>query len=442
MCSEHEFKCKNEQCINWDRVCNGQKDGCTDESDEGGNCATACQISPCEQRCIRSPNGPVCACRDGYELNHDKKTCKDINECNNSPCQQLCVNTLGSFQCSCFTNFYLSSDKVSCEKNTDDMHMFYSAYDTIFRMQPHLTKLLTANGSKIIGLDIHIDKRLLYYTVEESDTLYVFDWTRKPNTVNSVKNIGKLSQVVVDWLTDNVYMIDDARAIIVCHLSGHCIKLIQSSKSEHITSLTIDAINRRLSYTTKYTFQFNRIQSTIYVHNLDGSRKQTITKDSFTIASMACDIDADRLFYVGLESKTIWSIKYDGTDKKLVIAQNEYLSKPSGINLYENHAYVSNDESNIIAKCQLSGDKNCMAIPLNVNQPDNLVIDQKVRQKSSKNMCENNKCNTICIPSTIGAKCICDFGVMVEAGIECNSVVSSVFLNWLSNKDLRDYDLF
>lgn len=60
-CSENEFKCKNEKCAEWDRVCNNLEDGCADGSDEGGNCATACRNSPCEQRCLRSPNGPVCA---------------------------------------------------------------------------------------------------------------------------------------------------------------------------------------------------------------------------------------------------------------------------------------------------------------------------------------------------------------------------------------------
>lgn len=170
------------------------------------------------------------------------------------------------------------------------------------------------------------------------------------------------------------------------------------------------------------------VESSIYANNLDGSRKQTIIKDSFIIAAITCDFDAKRLFYVGLESKTIWSIKYDGTGKQLVIAQNEFLTRPSGINLYGNHAYVSNDGSNIIAKCQLSGVKDCIAIPLNVNQPDNLVIAQKSRQKSGENMCANSKCKTVCSPSDLGGKCICDFGVMVEAGIECHSVVSAIFL--------------
>lgn len=119
-------------------------------------------------------------------------------------------------------------------------------------MQPYLTKLISTNGSKVVAIDIHVEKNLLYFTIEESNTLYVFNWIRKSNTMNSVKNIGKPSDVGIDWITENVYFIDDSRAINVCHMNTHyCIRLIVSRKSEDITSLAIDAIHYRLFYATR-----------------------------------------------------------------------------------------------------------------------------------------------------------------------------------------------
>lgn len=426
-CSEHEFKCKNEECVDWDRVCNGQHDGCSDESDEGGNCATACKDSPCDHRCIRSPNGPVCACHDGYMLNADQKSCRDINECVNGsiPCAQLCDNTPGSYRCSCFSGFALSSDKSSCKSFDSQKFLFYSSHDTIYRMRPHLTKVKSTNGSNVVGLDMNFDKKLLYFTIEDSDTLYEFNWTGS-DAMNTVKNIGSPTQVAVDWITENVYFIDKSRAIKVCHMEKrNCITLIEFREGEHIKSLAVDALHRRLFYAIVKKFEFTMPETTIYAHNLDGTQKRLVSKDAFFIPAITCDFYTERIYYVGLETKQIWSVKYDGTGKQLMIAKSEFITRPIEINLFESHAYVSNSASNIVAICRLYGDRQCEAFPLNVNQPDNLVIAQKSRQKSGENACAANKCNTICTPSDLGAKCICDFGHMVEAGVECNSVVSA-----------------
>lgn len=432
-CSEHEFKCKNEECVDWDRVCNGENDGCSDESDEGGNCATACRNSPCEQRCIRSPNGPVCDCHDGYALNPDKKTCKDINECANGsmPCAQLCENTLGSYRCSCFSGFAVSSDKASCKSlDSQKYFLFYTSFDTIYRMRPHLTTLTSSNGSKIVGLDMHFDKNLLYFTIEDSDTLYEFNWSGN-GAMNLVKNIGQPTQVAVDWITENVYFIDKSRAIKVCHMNNrNCITLIEFHEGEHIKSLVVDALHRRFFYAITKKIEFTMPESTIYSHSLDGSQKQPISKDSFYIPAITCDFYTERIYYAALETRMIWSVKYDGTGKQVMIAKSEFITRPIQINLFESHAYVSNSGSNIVAKCRLYGDRQCTAFPLNVNQPDNLVIAQKSRQKSGENACANSKCNTICTPSDLGAKCICDFGHMVRDGEECNSVVSTLSLSF------------
>ncbi|XP_055304750.1 putative vitellogenin receptor [Sitodiplosis mosellana] len=421
-CSDDEFKCKNEECVDWDHVCDN-KPHCEDGSDEGANCATACKNSPCDQICARSPNGPVCACHDGYSLNPDKKSCSDINECTSghSPCAQKCENTFGSYRCSCFSGFALSTDKMSCKSTNSKMFMFYSSFDTIYRLDHiFLTPIKSTNDSKIVGLDMHFDKKMLYFTIEDSGALYEFNFTQDGAAVNTVTNIGMPTHVAVDWITDNVYFIDKSVAIKVCHMENRkCITLIEFKEGEHIKSLAVDALHHRLFYVIVKKFEFTMPESKIIAHGLDGSHKQMITKDSFFVPSITCDFYTERIYYVGLETKTIWSVRYDGTGKQLMIARNEFITRPIEITLFESHAYVSNAGSKIIVKCPMYGDRRCQQFPLNVNHVDNLVIAHKSRQKSTENLCANNKCNTICTPSDMGAKCICDFGQSVGAGVEC-----------------------
>lgn len=104
------FRCKNGNCLDLSFVCNGQED-CYDGSDEHGACDGSCltNSNPCDQKCVKTPSGPMCACHDGYQLLGDGQTCADIKECGMDPpiCSQLCTETPGSFICGCRNGYVL-----------------------------------------------------------------------------------------------------------------------------------------------------------------------------------------------------------------------------------------------------------------------------------------------------------------------------------------------
>lgn len=428
-CSDDEYKCKNNKCVDFDRLCNQEND-CGDNSDENGLCDTACKKdNPCDHVCSKSPNGPVCKCKDGYELAGDKRSCHDINECASAhtPCAQNCYNTVGSFKCSCLLGFSLATDKRSCKSLDSQKFFFYSAYDNIYRLGPHLSILKSANGSKITALDMNFDKQLLYFTIEDADTLYELNWNN--SQMNSVANVGSPSKIAVDWVTDNVYFIENAvkPTLKICHLNDtQCITLLKFAEHEHIKTLAVDPINRRFFYSITKRFQLASAESLIYMHNLDGTNKKIIANNTFTVPSLTCDFYNERIYYIGLESRTVWSVNYDGTEKHVVIASNEFFRRPIEISLIESHIYVLNRASNILAKCRLYGDRACSSSTLNVNHPSNYVIAQKSRQKFADNVCSNHKCKTICLAADTGSKCVCDYGVSVVANEVCNNALVDI----------------
>ncbi|KAG8146711.1 hypothetical protein E2320_013826, partial [Naja naja] len=59
--------------------------------------------APCKQRCFNTYGTFICRCNQGYELDHDGFTCKDINECESDSHQctesQNCVNFHGGYRC-------------------------------------------------------------------------------------------------------------------------------------------------------------------------------------------------------------------------------------------------------------------------------------------------------------------------------------------------------
>lgn len=426
-CKETQFECTSGTCIEWDKVCDSFND-CINGADEGGECNTSCNNEqPCEQKCTKSPTGPICGCRDGFKLNSDKKTCTDINECTtgNHPCAQKCENTIGSYRCSCFGDFQLLFDKSSCKSIFDSKYLLYTSFNTIYRNQPQLKNVYSNSsiGTRIIGMDINIDRNLLYFTVEDQSKLFELNMTN--NALLSVENIGNPTQLAVDWITNNVYFIDKSfrSSIKICHMSDkHCINLISFNHTDSAKAIAVDPLNHRLFYALVKYSQFTSVEGKIFMHNLDGTKSELLVKGTHSISSIACDFYTERLYFTDLLTSSVWSIKYDGTEKRSILSHNEYIVRPIKINLFESYATILNGGSNVMAQCKLYGDRKCNPLKLNVNNPDNLIIVQKARQKDSENMCANNSCSTICVQAEIGSKCLCDFGETVKPNSLCNDV--------------------
>ena len=67
--------------------------------------------------CNESDAGDIqCSCHEGYQLEADQRSCRDIDECRSgqNDCDHNCINISGSYECSCRHGFILSANKRSC----------------------------------------------------------------------------------------------------------------------------------------------------------------------------------------------------------------------------------------------------------------------------------------------------------------------------------------
>lgn len=368
--------------------------------------------------------GDLCSCDDGYELSTDRETCKDLNECESGePCAHKCENTPGAYKCSCYPGFTLANDRISCKSIEGNLSMFYTAYDTIYHLRANLVKIKSTRGAKIIGLDMHYDKKLLYFTLEDQSTLFEMNWT-SPRGMNKVENVGSQpTKIAVDWITDNVYFIDAGTMIKVCHMGlERCVTLLVYTDGEHINTLAVDPLNHSMFYSV-LSKTLDEPKTQIYRHHLDGTNKQKILEEPFAVSAIACDFYKERIYYAGQKTQEIWSVGYSGGSRRLVIQRNPHTSRPIQMNVHESHIYLLNGDSTAISKCSVYGRKECRKFKENGHQSSNLIIAQQSRQKSKENACAEHKCTTICAPSDVGSKCICDFGKIIKPGDYCNNVV-------------------
>lgn len=427
-CGAGMFNCKDGNCIYMDQVCNDHDD-CPNKMDESSACNTSCVNSPCQQICKKSPFGPICACNDGFSLGGDGKSCLDINECKVSdPCAQKCENTQGSFRCSCFVDYMLKSDKVSCKSISARKRIFYSSLNVIYGIEStNLGVLWSSNSSKIAGMDVNVRQNLLYFTVEDTNALYEMNLENKQ--VIYVTNIGNPRHIAVDWMTNNVYFFDQNNnpSIKVCHMTQKvCTRIIPLKYRDVVKSLVIDSTNNKIFYSVMHP-SFSTAESFIYSHNLDGSRTKMLVKESSHISGLAYDHNKKVLFYSDLATSSIWSMKYDGSDRKLMMQNKFLITKPSDLGFHEDQLMVLNDGSKIAVICKMYGDRKCEPIAMNAYNTENLVIAQESRQKFKENNCIGSNCSLICVPAELGPKCICHGGVPENDG-GCKDDMVSLYL--------------
>ncbi|XP_027056484.1 uncharacterized protein LOC113683445 [Pocillopora damicornis] len=72
----------------------------------------------CQHDCVNTWGSYYCTCRQGYRLEADGKTCRDINECltQNGGCTHQCVNIPGGHYCKCPEGVTMGFDNKTCHE--------------------------------------------------------------------------------------------------------------------------------------------------------------------------------------------------------------------------------------------------------------------------------------------------------------------------------------
>ncbi|XP_055389862.1 putative vitellogenin receptor isoform X2 [Condylostylus longicornis] len=430
-CHVDMFSCKDGSCVEKSKVCDGITD-CTNGVDEGPLCETSCSKNKnsCQHICTPTPYGSECSCKQGYHLNHDKKTCSDIDECHaQNPCAQICENLDGSFRCSCYSEFMLRPDKISCKSIQGNPYLLFSSFDQarIISENPISIKLAwSANDTKIEGLDVDVNNLKAYFTLKDSSSIYEYNLN---TTINGAKRIltdpGRKKKIAVDWITKNIYVVSNTGidSIKVCNFDNKkCARIIKMRSRDSIKSIAVDPINRYLFYSVTYLSTFGQPKTTLNKASLDGQKSIALLSNEMHITSIELDIYKQIVYFIDFHTKTLQSIGYNANDSKpkILIKKENAIKYPTGLSIYENMAFIVNTGSSEAIKCELYGERKCHAFNINVYNAEDIVVVGASRQLKTKNLCEKNKCNVLCIHAELGSKCICYNGEHAQEGEICS----------------------
>ncbi|XP_002024364.2 putative vitellogenin receptor [Drosophila persimilis] len=437
-CRPHLFDCQDGECVDMSRVCNSFPD-CQNGSDEGPQCATACRASAgggrpvCQHKCRATPAGAVCSCFDGYRLDTDQRSCVDVNEClDGQPCAQICENTLGGYQCQCHADFMLRQDRVSCKSLQAGATLLFSSYNEVRNLseQPMMLQVAwSANDSRIDGFDVDMERQMGYFSSEEQGVVYQVDMRRR--FIVRALAVPSPTKVAVDWATGNVYVLAGGSAsqeIYACSFPARmCGRILQVKTHMHLRHLAIDGYHGRLFYIAMRLEGFGHASAELHVARLDGSHKELMLhkKDSYMTA-LALDPHQQQLYYLDMHSRTLERISYrtrSGTGPhrrpEMMLQKSNALKQPSGLSIYENHAYIVNLGSKEAVRCRLYGERICKSINLNVLNAQDIVVAGRSRQPMPEsNPCHHSQCHGMCILADYGYECMCGNQVVAE-GEQC-----------------------
>uniref|UniRef100_A0A158PC48 EGF-like domain-containing protein n=1 Tax=Angiostrongylus cantonensis TaxID=6313 RepID=A0A158PC48_ANGCA len=183
LCQPGEHRCNEaRKCIPLNRTCNGVRD-CPNGDDEGARC-NECQSrrTPCEFKCINTPQGSRCICPHGSVLNADEFSCTPKDEClttEGKQCEHYCEDLHNSYQCTCAPGYRLGDDRHSCRLERDNEGKLFIAMGHEVRAMPLFESRSSRDGYETVqslgshgvvqSIDFLVNRQLIYMTISGSD---------------------------------------------------------------------------------------------------------------------------------------------------------------------------------------------------------------------------------------------------------------------------------
>ncbi|KAJ0171351.1 hypothetical protein K1T71_012901 [Dendrolimus kikuchii] len=406
------YTCTTRQCIGWGDVCDGSAQ-CSDGSDEGGLCASACKTQKCPYTCQKTPTGGHCICPIGYRS--DPSGCVDIDECANEFCSQGCINIHGSFICSCHYGYALRSDRRSCKAVKGNMSILYISGNTVRSISADGYGSVEYNDPEISGIthmDFNVRQNKLYVTSAESGKLIEVNGT---HDVIAVTNIGHPTKVAVDWITGNVYFADNTPSdscIRVCNvLKNRCAKLQKLPSDAKVSALIVDPSSRRMFYCVN-----RELESVVWSASLSGSNVTDLATFR-NCTGLAVDSFKRQLYVAETGPAQIIRINYEGEMHMKILADHPHLQAPHGLAIFEDHIYYLVANTFRLSRCMMFGPKHCETYIYRVFDANTFVIrHESVQRDDLLNVCVGVECSGVCASSDKGAVCLCDDGAVAKDG--------------------------
>lgn len=292
-CRSHNFHCKNGRCIDASLHCN-REDDCGDNSDEE-NCATACRFGACSQQCVVNKHGnSTCKCAPGFI-----KTPKGCLALGDSAMLMLVAEA--------------------------ELHLITPYKGGIDNQLVTKTLPTAAGYRKVDALDVlyDSDKITAVWTDHQNKRVQKMDIdinhikrTKRDTGLGAKTVVTELFEprgLSIDWVSKKIYITDSSR-ILVSSMNGNMTYTLITGQMQQPRDIVVAPMDGLLFWTDWGPIP--RIE-TAY---MNGNKRRTIVSSGLLWPTgIALDHPASRLYWADPKTGTVESVKYDGSDRQIVV---------------------------------------------------------------------------------------------------------------------------
>ncbi|KAL5020073.1 hypothetical protein ScPMuIL_002965 [Solemya velum] len=338
----------------------------------------------CDHICVKTPSGPECLCKNGYNLQSDKKSCQE----DTGTWKQEVVFGIG--RKICIANIRLLAFSDSLE------------YSCPLAMR-----------SDIEGLEADMDDHIIFYYIQGTIYRYLLGDDVSEELVQITGSIGGM---VYDWLDDNLYWTETTNGRI------KMMSLATKNKAlVHTDILSPGAITADPHASVLFWIS-GTSSPTITRSDMDGGDERVIVSElEINTSDLTFDPTTDRIYW--LNNGYIKSAMTDGTDVQLGIQISD---GGSLISVYRNYFFWTENTgtTSTLRSGTVSDNKKRYSkiFPGIINA---LTVYDSTSQPTNKGPCwvDNGGCEHICIPRSQTRVCRCQLGyTLATDGVSCRSV--------------------
>ncbi|XP_055910482.1 low-density lipoprotein receptor-related protein 4 [Eupeodes corollae] len=359
-------------------------------------------------------------------------------------CTHLCLPNKTSRRCGCPIGLTLKEDQKTCNSSPDKLLLVARRKDIRLRQ-------LNSKPSSSNDIDMIVPVDNLKHTValdwcSETDFIYWTDVER--SSINKAHLNGSYQQRLVhsnlvspaglalDWITHKIYWTDPAtNRIEVAMTNGQMRSILIWEKLDKPRDIVVNPIDGLMFWS-----DWGEVPM-IERSGMDGKSRTVVTTRNLKFPNgLAVDYDNQKIYFVDGGFKTIESMNFDGTARKVIIGTG--LGHPFGLDINENKIFWTDWETKSVKVADKLTGQNIKTVIANTSDLMDVRVFHRSRRRM-QNTCENYNggCSHLCLLSQFGYSCACPVGVKLSDDMRTCYDGPSTYILFAHRMDIRQISL-